>query len=254
MIFWDSGKKLKILKLVLLAIFLLVISPITLLTLIPPPAQSHWRIGEFDTAGVLLERVVYKNTPSIALEYEPNIFRDWGGMARSIFGIAGDTNGATALIVNSNFTNGVIEVDIASEVVVNMLGLSRGFAGIAFRVSDDLASYEQVYLRPANGRSNNAIQRSHAVQYAAHPNFHFDVSRREFPGEYETGADIGLDEWMKLRIEVDAGVALIYVNGEFALKVDSLKLGAHRSGGIAFWVGMGSRAYFSNLKLTPKDK
>jgi len=24
--------------------------------------------------------------------------------------------------------------------------------------------------------------------------------------------------------------------------------------GIAFWLGMGSKAYFSNLKLTPEDK
>ena len=241
---------MRIIKIVLWALLVLVIAPILILALVPPSPPSHQQQGEYETLGVLLERVDYRDKAATALEYEANVFRDWGGMARELLGIAGDTSSALALLTDSSFTDGTIEVDLASTVVAKFLGLARGFAGIAFRVSGDLESYELVYLRPANGRSDNQTQRSHAVQYAAHPDFHFDVSRRIAPGTFESSADIGLDEWIHMRIEVSKQQAEIYVDGIQVLTVDKLTLDGERSGGIALWVGMGTKAYFSNLKIT----
>jgi hypothetical protein len=40
------------------------------------------------------------------------------------------------------------------------------------------------------------------LQYISHSDFHFDVSREKNPGVYEIGVDIGLNEWINLRIEV----------------------------------------------------
>jgi len=240
-------------KIVLWTVLILVIAPILILVLVPPSPPSHQRQGEYETLGVLLERVDYQGKPTTALEYEANVFRDWGGMARELLGISGDTSSAVALLTDSSFSNGTIEVDLASTVVAKYLGLARGFAGIAFRVSEDLESYELVYLRPANGRSNNQTQRSHTVQYAAHPDFHFDVSRRVAPGVFESSANIGLDEWIHLRIEVNEQQAEIYVDGVQVLMVDKLILGDERSGGIALWVGLGTNAYFSNLEITLRE-
>jgi hypothetical protein len=43
-----------------------------------------------------------------------------------------------------------------------------------------------------------------AVQYFAYPDWKFDRLRQEYPdGRYEAGADIGPDEWITLRIDID---------------------------------------------------
>jgi len=216
--------------------------------------QLTWafeRVDGYETTGVIVEKVEYRGRSATAVEYESRGFRDWWGMAKSAVGLVGDPPNPIARIPGSRFSNGVIEVDVSSTVVAKLLGLARGFAGIAFRVSDDMESYELVYLRPANGRVEDEVRRAHALQYAAHPDFLFDVSRREAPGKYETGADIGLDEWIRLRIEVDGERAEIFVDGKHALTVDDLKLGPERDGGVALWVGIGTRAYFSNLTIAP---
>jgi hypothetical protein len=47
-----------------------------------------------------------------------------------------------------------------------------------------------------NGRLNDpappAPRIERAIQYVAHPDFHFAVSREQFPGRYEKGADIAI--------------------------------------------------------------
>ncbi|HEY8069362.1 MAG TPA: hypothetical protein VIF38_10770, partial [Burkholderiales bacterium] len=62
-------------------------------------------------------------------------------------------NGPSYAIVHRDFTDGVIEVDIAAELTGKGGTDARGFAGIAFHISADLNSaYEAVYLRMTNGR------------------------------------------------------------------------------------------------------
>ena len=232
------------------SILVAVIAPFATFVLAPQPASTFERVEEFETRGVILESVDYDDRPAVSVEYESRGFRDWLGIAKSMIGLDSDPPNPIARIAGSEFSNGTIEVDLSSSIAASVLGMARGFAGIAFRVSDDMEKYEVVYLRPANGRVDNEDRRSHALQYSSHPNFHFDASRRESPGQYETSADIGLNEWVKLRIEVEGENADIFVNGEYALTVDDLKLGADGSGGIALWVGIGTKAYFSNLTIS----
>ncbi len=174
------------------------------LSLTPSRAFTFERIDEYEATGVILEQVEYGGRQVTAIEYESRGFRDWSGMAKSAFGFPEDHPNPIARIADSEFSDGTIEVDLSSTIVSSVLGMARGFAGIAFRIAENMETYEVIYVRPANGRVDSELRRSRTLQYASHPNFHFDVSRDEAPGVYEAGADIGLDEWIRLRIEVEA--------------------------------------------------
>jgi len=242
---------MKILKAASWPILVTLLAPVGALVLTPSRALTFERVDEYEITGVILEQVEYGDRPATAIEYESRGFRDWSGMAKSAIGFAEDHPNPIARIADSVFSDGTIEVELASTIVSSVLGMARGFAGIAFRISPDMETYEVIYVRPANGRVDSELRRSRALQYASHPSFHFDISREETPGVYEAEADIGLDEWIKLRIEVEGEHASVFINGELAMTIDDLKLGAGRSGGVALWVGIGTKAYFSNLKITP---
>lgn len=60
-------------------------------------------------------------------------------------------------------------------------------------------------IRPTNGRAEQQLRRNRSTQYFSYPDFKFDRLRKKFPGQYESYADMGLDEWITLRIEVAGG-------------------------------------------------
>jgi hypothetical protein len=73
---------------------------------------------------------------------------------------------------------------------------------------------------------------------------------------YESYVDIGLDEWIDVKIVVDGEHAELYVNGvtQPTLIVNDLKHGKDASGAIGLWVDIGSEGYFRDLKITNKYK
>jgi hypothetical protein len=163
-------------------------------------------------------------------------------------------NGPSYAIVARDFTNGTIEVDIASVLTGKGGADSRGFAGIAFHITPDLETYEAIYLRMTNGRLNDpkppAPRVNRAIQYVAHPDFHFFVSREKFPARYERGADIALGRWHRLRLEIAGPKARALVDGIEALVVEDLHY-AGRRGPVGLFIDDGSRGYFSNLRIDP---
>jgi hypothetical protein len=150
-----------------------------------------------------------------------------------------------------NFKNGVIEVDVLSRLLPNAPPLARGFIGIAFRVNDSESKFECIYIRPVNGRAENQLQRNHSIQYFSYPGYDFDRVRKEAPGEYEAYADMGLNEWIKLKIVVEGAKARLFLNDnkQPSLVVNDLKHGADLSGAIALWVDVGAEGFFSNVKV-----
>ena len=92
-------------------------------------------------------------------------------------------------------TDGAIEVEVCARLLPDAPDYARGFIGLAYRVHEDLSSYEPLYLRPTNGRMHAppAPRDVRAVQYYAYPDHPFDVLRETEPGRYEAGADIALD-------------------------------------------------------------
>jgi hypothetical protein len=108
----------------------------------------------------------------------------------------------TFVIIPASLTSGTIEVNILSRLNGKGPADARAFAGIAYRVTADGDRFEAVYLRPLNGRKTNppSPRDQRAIQYFAYPNWKFDRLREQYPdGDYEAGADIGPDEWIRLK-------------------------------------------------------
>ncbi|MDV3854837.1 hypothetical protein CMT56_16875 [Elizabethkingia anophelis] len=149
-----------------------------------------------------------------------------------------------------NFENGIIEVKVLSRLLKNAPELARGFIGIAFRIDDNDTRFQSIYLRPTNGRAENQFRRNHTVQYFSYPDYKFDRLRKEFPETYETYADIGLDEWITLRLEINDRKVKLYINNQKhpSFVVEEIK-GDVRNGSIALWVDIGTEGYFKDLKI-----
>jgi hypothetical protein len=161
-------------------------------------------------------------------------------------------NGPSFAIVHRDFTDGSIEASIGAELTGKGAPDDRGFAGLSFHIGHDYETHEAVYLRMTNGRLNAPppapprIDR--AVQYVAHPQFHFEVSREALPGRYEKGADIALGRWHRLRLEVQGTHVRTLVDGVEVLAVDDLRY-AGRRGPVGLFVGDGSRALFADVRI-----
>lgn len=153
--------------------------------------------------------------------------------------------------IGSDFRNGSIEVQVLSRLLPDAPDYARGFIGVAFRMDVRNAQFEGIYIRPTNGRAEDPFRRAHATQYFSYPDFKFDRLRKEAPGQYESGADIGLNEWIHLKIEVKGEQAVLYLNGSAqpVLSVNDLKHGPYSSGAIGLWVDVGTEGYFTGLRV-----
>lgn len=145
---------------------------------------------------------------------------------------------------------GTLEVKVLSRLLPTAPKFARGFIGVAFHINDQNSAYESIYLRPTNGRAEDQIRRNHTVQYYAYPDYKFSRLRKEAMGEYETYADIGLDEWISMRIEFDKRSARLYLNNqEFPSFIVKQMLGRSASGSIGLWVEIGTEGYFKDLRI-----
>jgi hypothetical protein len=160
----------------------------------------------------------------------------------------------TFVLLPLSIRDGVIEVDVLARLLPDAPDFARAFIGLAYRVRGDGERYESVYLRPLNGRKLNppAPRDGRAMQYYAYPDWKFDRLREEEPdGGYEAGADIGPDEWINLRVELDGSRVTASVNGDEVLRLTEGKA-EPVAGGIGLWVDIGTEGYFSNLRVTPR--
>ncbi|WP_276484089.1 hypothetical protein [Paraflavitalea pollutisoli] len=160
-----------------------------------------------------------------------------------------------ALLKGVTFKDGIIEARVLSRLLPNAPAMARGFIGIAFRVCDSVNKFECIYIRPTNGRADNQLRRNRSIQYFSYPGYTFERFRKENPGEYESYADMGLNEWISLKIVVKGMKAQLYLNNskQPVLIVNDLKLGADLSGTIGLWVDIGTEGYFSDVKITRQD-
>lgn len=188
---------------------------------------------------VAAEDVVYRRIPAIRL-------------VQSVAPSSAHFN-TLALIAPDDFSDGVIELDLAGSLRPGAPDLGSGFLGVAFHVQPRTAAYEMFYLRPNNARASDQLRRNHATQYVSFPDWSWERTRKETPGLYESYADLEVGAWTKVRIVVAGVKAELYVNGaaQPCLIVNDLKLGSVK-GAIGLWVGSDTEAYFANLRVTPK--
>lgn len=158
-----------------------------------------------------------------------------------------------AILEGLEFGNGLIEAEVAGAVAPGVFEGARGFVGIAFRVQQDLKTYDAFYVRPTNGRSDDQVRRNHSAQYIAHPAWTWFRLRTETPEKYESYVDLVPGQWTPLRIEVHGDKARFYVHGQSqpALVVNDLKSGPTGRGAIALWLDISTDAHFRNLTVTP---
>ncbi len=147
----------------------------------------------------------------------------------------------------TDFAEGTIELDVRGRDVPN-----RSFVGVAFHRKDD-NTYESVYLRPFNFRTDDQTRRVHATQYMALPDYDWPRLRKEFPNQFESAVDQSAvpTDWVPLRVVVKGGRIQVYVGAAKAPALDVRKLGQSDRGQIGFWAGNNSDGDFANLRLTP---
>ena len=189
---------------------------------------------------VAATRVQYRGRDAIRLV--PRVEGATPGTAVHTIAVVGDTE----------FRDGTIEADIAGTPAAGADSGARGFVGIAFRVNPSGDRYAAFYLRPTNGRANDQLRRNHSTQYISEPEYPWHRLRREQPGVYESYVDLEPGVWTPIRIEVNQGVARLFVNNaaQPVLIVSDMK-NPPDSGRIALWIGAGTEAHFSRLRVTP---
>jgi len=131
--------------------------------------------------------------------------------------------------------DGVIDVDVAASK-------GRGFIGLEFRASDDIANAEWIYLRPHESGQADAIQYTPVLNTGA--------NWQIYNGNGFTGAvDIPIETWFHVRIEVAGAQARLFVGDmdKPALVVLDLKSGV-QEGRVGIRVLTG-KTYFSNFEV-----
>jgi hypothetical protein len=144
-------------------------------------------------------------------------------------------DGGAATVRDFEMRDGVIDMDVATPA-------KRGFFGIQFRIVNDGATAEWVYLRQHKSGLPDAMQYTPVLNSGA--------NWQIYNGPGFTGAvDIPRDEWFHLRLEVVGAQAKLFVKDmdKPALTMDDLKSGVQK-GQVALYVLTGA-TYFSNFEI-----
>ena len=143
--------------------------------------------------------------------------------------------GGAAVLNDFEMRDGIVDVDVATPA-------RRGFFGIQFRIANDGANAEWVYLRQHKSGLPDAMQYT--------PVLHTGLNWQIYSGPGFTGAvDVPKDVWFHLRLEVAGAQAKLYVKDmeKPALVMDDLKSGVPK-GQVALAVLTGE-TYFSNFEI-----
>lgn len=144
-------------------------------------------------------------------------------------------DGGAAIIKDFEMRDGVVDMDVATPA-------NRGFFGLQFRLTNEGANGEWVYLRQHKSGLPDAMQYTPVLNTGA--------NWQIYNGPGFTGAvDIPKDVWFHLRLEVTGAQAKLYVKDmeKPALVMDDLKSGVQK-GGVALYVLTGA-TYFSNFEV-----
>ena len=144
-------------------------------------------------------------------------------------------DGGAAILKDFEMRDAVIDVDVATPAV-------RGFFGFQFRLADEGANGEWVYLRQHKSGYPDAMQYT--------PILNTGANWQIYNGEGFTGnVDIPKGEWFHLRLVVTGAQAKLYVKDmeKPALVMDDLKSGVQK-GEFALHDLIGA-TYFSNFEI-----
>ncbi len=152
-----------------------------------------------------------------------------------------------AYLEGVEFTDGVIEIDIRGKDVQQ-----QSFVGVAFHGLDE-KTYDAVYFRPFNFKTEDQARRIRAVQYIAHPTYTWQKLRTEQPGKYEKPVNPAPDPngWFHARIVVASPKVSVFVNDAKEPSLVVEQLSDRKKGLVGLWVGNTSGGDFANFKIVP---
>jgi hypothetical protein len=219
--------------------YVLILTMIPYMTAAQASKSEKWELNsvlEVENFGVAVTETTYEGKKALKVVHQP------GEQGEASF----------AKLINLDFKDGIINIELAGKPGENAGQNARGFVGIAFRIADDNSRFECFYLRPTNGRAEDQQRRNHSCQYISFPDYPWYTLRQDTPGKYETYVDLQPGIWTRVKIEVSGEQARLYVHGseQPTLIVNDLKHGSDLRGAIGLWVAVGTEAYFSNLEVT----
>ncbi len=142
--------------------------------------------------------------------------------------------------------NGTIEFDVRGKNV-----FQRSFVGIAFHGVDE-NTFDAIYFRPFNFKSEDSTRRAHAVQYISSPDYGWPVLRGKYPGKYEQPVQSAPDPdgWFHARVVLDYPTVSVFVDNADQPCLVVRQLNDIKTGWVGLFVGEGSDGGFANLKIT----
>lgn len=145
-------------------------------------------------------------------------------------------DGGAAVLKDFEMRDGVVNVDVAT------IPAARGFFGIMFRIVNDGAQAEEIYLRPHKSGLPDAMQYTPVLNGGRNWQIYSG------PG-FTARADIPKNVWFHLRLEVTGAQGKFYVKDmdKPALVMNDLKSGVQK-GQLALFDLTGA-TYFSNFEI-----
>lgn len=152
-----------------------------------------------------------------------------------------------AYLPGVEFGNGTIELDLKGRDVQG-----ASFIGVAFHGVDG-TTYDAIYFRPFNFRTDDPARVLRAVQYISHPAHPWQKLRAEHPGQYEKPVKPVPDpnDWFHARVVVASPKVSVFVDGAAEPCLTVTQLSDRRKGLAGIWVGNTSGGDFANFKIAP---
>ncbi len=152
-----------------------------------------------------------------------------------------------AYLKGIEFSNGTIEFDVRGKDVQG-----QSFVGVAFHGLDS-TTYDAIYLRPFNFRTEDPARHSHAVQYISHPTYTWQKLRAERPGIFEQPVNPAPDPnaWFHVRVVVASPKVSVFVGDAKEPCLVVTRLSDRTNGLVGLWVGNNSGGDFAGLKIAP---
>jgi hypothetical protein len=152
-----------------------------------------------------------------------------------------------AYLPGVEFANGTIELDLKGKDVQG-----ASFLGVAFHGVDG-TTYDAIYFRPFNFKTEDQARVLRAVQYVSHPDHPWQKLRAEHPGQYEKPVKPVPDPnaWFHARVTVASPAVSVFVGDAKEPCLTVNQLSGRKKGLVGIWVGNTSGGDFANFSVTP---
>lgn len=152
-----------------------------------------------------------------------------------------------AYLPELEFANGAIELDLKGRDVQG-----ASFVGVAFHGVDG-TTYDAIYFRPFNFKTEDPARVLRAVQYISHPAHPWQKLRADHPGQYEKPVKPVPDPnaWFHARVVVASPTVSVFVDDAKEPCLTVTQLSTRKKGLVGIWVGNTSGGDFANLKIVP---